>query len=106
MERGQTVDIVTGRPPEAAETVLDTGARKEEKLHDRAAALGISQSADGVILVNLISKRLEKRLEALAANDAECAAYIAVLQDLGYTESAARRVVNALYERHLKRKTP
>lgn len=108
MDRGQPVDIVSGRPAEE-EKAADARARKartEQKDREQAAFLGITQSEGGRQVISLVLKRLEKRIDQLVAADAEAKTLVSVLQDLGYMESVARKAINALHERHVKQKTP
>ncbi len=67
--------------------------------------MGIASSPEGQRLVELVCKRLEKRIEELVEKDRTANALVSVLRDLGHTESVAKRAVNTLQERHVRKKT-
>lgn len=107
MLKGAEVDILTGRPAEEAarEHRTEADRREELRLQEKAAHLGVTTSPEGQRLVELVMKRLEKRIEELVEADESAKALVSVLRDLGHTESVAKRAVNTLHERHVRKKT-
>jgi len=107
VRKGADVDILTGRPAdEAARRQATEDDRREElKLQEKAAYLGIASSPEGQRLVELVLKRLERRIEKLVDDDPSASELVSVLRDLGHTESVAKRAVNSLHERHMRKKT-
>ena len=96
--RGADIDIRTGRPLEEAADgrKAEEQAQEEAILKAQAQWLGISESAEGQKLVELICRRLEARLRTLLQNDPQAQALIDLLSDLGLKDNAAHSAVAQL----------
>ena len=106
MKQGADIDIISGRPKEQVDTgkIAEEQARKESILKDRAKYLGISQSPDAQVLIELIGELLEKRLTVLIANDPEANTYSQILNALGLKENMAKKATDKLIAMKIENK--
>jgi hypothetical protein len=96
--KGADIDIVTGKPAEMhkKETDQEREQKEEAFLKRQAEMAGLIRSDAGQILVEMIEKRLQARIEEVITADPEAAGYVKILQDLGNKDRLGREAMKKL----------
>ena len=100
MKRGADVGIVELRPKEMIdEEKNDLKKRKKEAtLREQAEFINVILSPEGKKLVELVVKKMEKRIAYLISQDPEAKAYKNILEELKNKQNLARNAINKIYE--------
>jgi K+/H+ antiporter YhaU regulatory subunit KhtT len=101
LKSGADIDPYSLEPIERSitEQEFEQGQREEKTLREQAEFLNIMHSEGGAKLVELVSRKLEQRIEELMASDQQAAAYAAILREVGHRHVLAQAAVKKLYER-------
>lgn len=100
MNKGADIDIISRRPLEVKQQEKEQA--DEAKLRARAQDFGLTSSADGKKIIELVQMYLTRRIEHLMETDEQAKAYMTILNDLGIKESQARKAVLKLTNRAIK----
>jgi len=103
MEAGESIDIMTGRPESEVKGLKKQlkDQKKEADLREQAEFINVTLSPESRKLIDLIVKKLEKRIETLITNDPEASAYKKILKDVKYREDLAKKAIDIIYQRQL-----
>jgi len=104
MESGTDIDINELRPKEMVvkEREAFTKQKREKTLREQAEYLNIILSPQGKKLIDLIVKKMEKRINYLINEDPEAKAYKKILDELKYKENLAKKAIGDLYDMKLE----
>ena len=96
--KGADIDIVTGRPAEMQKKETDQDREQKEQaiLKRQAELAGLILSDAGQLLIEMIEKRLQARIEEVLAADPEAIGYVKILQDLGNKDRLGREAMKKL----------
>lgn len=98
--QGAEIDIQELRPKEMvdAERNAFKQRKREKTLREQAEYLNVVASPQGKKLIEMIVKKMEKRINQLISNDPEATAYKKILDELKYKENLAKKAIGSLYD--------
>ena len=103
MEKGTDIDPETGRPLDSVEAKkAEREEKKEKSLRQQAAFINVVISEEGRLLIDLIARKLEKRILKLISEDPEAKAYQDILSDVKHKENLAKKAINQIYQRQFE----
>jgi len=103
VEKGADIDAETQRPLDSAEAKkAEREQKKELSLRQQAEFINVVISREGQLLIDLIAKKLEKRILRLISEDPEAKAYEKILTEVKYKEKLAKKAMNQIYERQFE----
>ena len=104
MKTGAPTDIVSGKPIEQVtdENTANAQKRQEDILKNQARYLGLSKSADGQALIEMVQSLLEKRIDELITADPKAQGFVQVLNALGIREVLAKKATEKLIAMKIK----
>ena len=103
MEKGPDIDPETQKPLDSAEAKkAEREQKKELSLRQQAEFINIVISKEGRLLIDLIARKLEKRILKLVSDDPEARAYEKILSDVKHKESLAKKAINTIYQRQFE----
>jgi hypothetical protein len=104
MKRGADVGIVELRPKDLIDEEKNNLKKrsKETTLRKRAEFINVILSPEGKKLVELVVKKMEKRIACLISQDPEAKAYKNILEELKNKQNLARNAINQIYEAQFK----
>lgn len=96
--KGADIDIITGKPAEMKKKADDQEreGREQESLKRQAELAGLVQSDAGMLLTELISERLQFRIEHLITTDPEASAYVTILKEMGTKDRLGREAMKKI----------
>jgi hypothetical protein len=105
LNSGVKVDPLTGRPLEQVTTERESANEKQQEtmLKEQADWFDVTKTEAGAKIIALVEGKLTARIDALIKEDAEAAAYVKILQEMGIKEGLARVAAQQLFDRYIKR---
>ena len=103
MEKGTDIDPVEQKPIDSVEAKkAEREQKKEQTLRQQAAFINVLISEEGRLLIDLIARKLEKRILKLVSEDPEARAYEKILSDVKHKENLAKKAINQIYQRQFE----
>lgn len=96
--KGADIDIVTGKPVELKRKAdeEEREGKEQEILKRQAELAGLIHSDAGKFLIELVSERLQTRIEHLVGADPEATAYVNVLKEMAITDRLGRKAMQKI----------